>query len=141
MHHLDTGEPADADILAVRRAARALAGQTGAGIDRAALVALPGSAAGRLTVFAPEPDTGTPVIAMVRPPLPGTHPAFRTLTGRERQVAALICGGCSNRQIAQTLVITVATVKDHVHHILAKTGLTGRAAVAAAWRASDAHLG
>jgi DNA-binding NarL/FixJ family response regulator len=31
------------------------------------------------------------------------------------------------------LVITLGTVKDHVHSILAKTGLRSRAAVAATW--------
>jgi DNA-binding NarL/FixJ family response regulator len=140
MDHPGTDAAADAHLRAIRRAAQALAGQVGAGIPRATLVALPGSAADRITVFAAEPDTGTPVIAVVRPPTPGTHPALRTLTARERQVAALLAAGYTNRQIAESLVITVATVKDHVHRILAKTGLAGRAAVALAWRAGEDQI-
>jgi DNA-binding NarL/FixJ family response regulator len=141
LDHPDTDQVAEADMHAVRRAAQALAGQTGTGVARATLVALPGTANSRLTLFAPEPDTGTPVIAVMRPAAPGAHPAFRTLTARERQVAALLGAGWSNRQIAQALVVTVATVKDHVHHILTKTGLASRAAVAAAWRATDDQIG
>jgi DNA-binding NarL/FixJ family response regulator len=37
----------------------------------------------------------------------------------------------TNQQIARALSITLATVKDHVHSILAKTRLASRAA---AWR-------
>jgi DNA-binding NarL/FixJ family response regulator len=59
-----------------------------------------------------------------------------TLTARERDVAAAVARGLTNRQIAQELFVSVATVKDHVHHILAKTGLPNRAAVAGRWRAA-----
>jgi hypothetical protein len=41
------------------------------------------------------------------------------------------------RATADELVISLATVKDHVHNILAKTGLTSRSALAAAWREPD----
>lgn len=61
-------------------------------------------------------------------------PCFTELTPRERQVAGLVASGLRNRDIAVALGISVATVKDHVHRILAKSGLDGRAAVAALWR-------
>ena len=74
---------------------------------------------------------------MVRvPDRPSAPPVFAALSDREREVAALIAQGLKNREIAARLFISVATVKDHVHHILDKTGLAGRAAVAAAWRGS-----
>ena len=53
------------------------------------------------------------------------------LSRREREVATLVAQGLSNKQIAGRLFISLATVKDHVHRILKKTGLPNRAAVAA----------
>lgn len=60
-------------------------------------------------------------------------PCFSDLTPRERQVAGLVATGLRNRDIALALDISVATVKDHVHRILAKSQLDSRAAVAARW--------
>jgi DNA-binding NarL/FixJ family response regulator len=54
------------------------------------------------------------------------------LTPRERQVARLVAEGMLNKQIAARLGVTTATVKDHVHNVLEKTGLQNRAAIAAA---------
>jgi len=42
------------------------------------------------------------------------------LTEREREILALLGEGYSNRDIAEELVITVGTVKNHVHNILDK---------------------
>ena len=57
------------------------------------------------------------------------------LTGRELEVARLIAfEGLSNKQIAQRLCIEVPTVKNHVHHLLAKLGVTGRGQAAARLR-------
>ena len=53
------------------------------------------------------------------------------LTPREREVAMLIARGCSNRQIAATLVISPHTAERHVEHILAKLDCSSRAEVAA----------
>ena len=64
---------------------------------------------------------------------PRPDPCFEALSDREREVAVLVAAGFSNRQIADALFISLATVKDHVHAILAKTGLDSRARVAAAW--------
>jgi len=43
-----------------------------------------------------------------------------SLTPREREVALLTLGGCTNRQIAAALVISTETVKTHVRHVLEK---------------------
>jgi predicted ATPase/DNA-binding CsgD family transcriptional regulator len=59
------------------------------------------------------------------------------LTKRELEVAALIEGGLSNREIAQRLVIAKRTADGHVERILAKLGFTSRAQVAA-WMARRA---
>jgi non-specific serine/threonine protein kinase len=53
------------------------------------------------------------------------------LTPREREVAALIARGFTNRQIAATLVITPRTADTHVRNILTKLELHSRAQVAA----------
>ena len=53
------------------------------------------------------------------------------LTARERQIAALIAEGLTNRQIASRLVIAERTVDTHVGRILAKLGCASRAQVAA----------
>ena len=38
-----------------------------------------------------------------------------------------------NRQIADALSISLATVKDHVHAVLEKTGCSNRTQLVAAW--------
>jgi DNA-binding NarL/FixJ family response regulator len=53
------------------------------------------------------------------------------LTPRQRQIASLIADGLSNKQIARILSIERATVKNHVHTILIKLGITRRDQVAA----------
>jgi RNA polymerase sigma factor (sigma-70 family) len=46
------------------------------------------------------------------------------LTPREREVVDLMSEGLTNRQIAERLAISRATVKVHVRHILEKLGRT-----------------
>lgn len=65
--------------------------------------------------------------------------AGASLTRRERQIARLIENGLSNKEIASHLVIEVATVKNHVHNILDKFGLTTRGEIAA--RLRDGRVG
>jgi DNA-binding NarL/FixJ family response regulator len=42
------------------------------------------------------------------------------LTPREREVLRLIAAGASNREIAERLIVSLATVKKHINHIFAK---------------------
>ena len=58
------------------------------------------------------------------------------LTEREREVAAHLARGLSNRQIAEALVITVATAERHVANVLNKLGFHSRAQIAA-WAAEQ----
>jgi len=53
-----------------------------------------------------------------------------SLTPREREVAALLADGRTNRQIAELLVIERGTVANHVAHILHKLGVSNRTQVA-----------
>jgi DNA-binding NarL/FixJ family response regulator len=49
------------------------------------------------------------------------------LTPREAEVLALIAEGRTNAEIAEALVVSAATVKSHVNHTFAKTGVRDRA--------------
>lgn len=75
------------------------------------------------------------------PPEPATRgpAALETLSPRERQVAALVGRGYSNRRVAAGLVVGEATVATHVQHILAKLGLKSRAQIAV-WSAQHGLL-
>jgi DNA-binding CsgD family transcriptional regulator/tetratricopeptide (TPR) repeat protein len=63
-------------------------------------------------------------------PLRAAKQAFGGLTARERDVAALIAQGHSNRTIADHLSLSERTVATHVGSILAKLDLTSRAQIA-----------
>lgn len=51
------------------------------------------------------------------------------LTGREREVVALVAAGLSNDEIARHLVVSPATVKTHVNRAMSKLGARDRAQV------------
>jgi DNA-binding NarL/FixJ family response regulator len=74
-----------------------------------------------------------------RPPAePAAPPELDELSEREREVLAMIAAGRTNAEIAEALVISMATVKTHVRHIFAKLDLRDRAH-AVVW-AHDAGL-
>lgn len=61
-------------------------------------------------------------------------PGRAALTAREREIVDLIEQGLSNKEIARRLQIEVATVKNHVHHILEKLNVARRGEAAALLR-------
>lgn len=56
------------------------------------------------------------------------------LTPREREVAALLADGLSNKLIGRRLCIAPPTVKNHIHNILAKWDVQSRGEIAARYR-------
>jgi LuxR family maltose regulon positive regulatory protein len=63
--------------------------------------------------------------------LPISHRLAEALNKREREVLHLICEGCSNREIAENLTVSLNTVKTHVSRIFGKLGVTNRTQAAA----------
>ena len=64
-------------------------------------------------------------------PPPRGRMELLALTGREREVLALIDTGLSNKEIALHLHIETATVKNHVHNLLDKLKVASRGAAVA----------
>lgn len=60
----------------------------------------------------------------------GSVPSAGALTPREGEVARLVAGGHTNKEIARTLGVGITTAKWHVSRILAKLGLQGRVQLA-----------
>jgi len=60
------------------------------------------------------------------------------LTGREREVAALVARGLTNRQVGARLGISDRTVESHIEHLRQKLGLGSRTAIAV-WAAGEAE--
>ncbi len=80
-------------------------------------------------LIAPE-VTHSLIQAFVRTPDPAAPPPEQlqeVLTPRELDVLTLLAHGLSNAEIAENLVISQATAKTHVGHILTKLGLRDRA--------------
>jgi DNA-binding NarL/FixJ family response regulator len=80
------------------------------------------------TASAVAPAAGSPATAPSAAWPPGGPGAMPDeLTPREAEVLAHIAAGLSNSEIAAALFVSEATVKTHVNHIFAKTGLRDRA--------------
>lgn len=63
------------------------------------------------------------------------------LTTREYEIIELIDQGWPNKKIAYNLDISPATVKNHIHNILAKLNVCGRGEAAAVVREWEARIG
>jgi non-specific serine/threonine protein kinase len=117
MMHPDDGGDLE-QYLATIVAALGTAGAN-AGREQGTVMSLDEAIAYGLTSVAP----GTS-----KPPSPGGQSTL--LTPRERDVVLLLARGLTNRQIADSLVITERTVAAHVEHLLGKLGFTSRTQVA-----------
>lgn len=68
--------------------------------------------------------------------LSGAPGRLATMTARELEVLGLMSEGASNAAIGQALVISQATVKSHVRHILRKLGAANRTEAVSLYLAS-----
>jgi LuxR family maltose regulon positive regulatory protein len=64
--------------------------------------------------------------ADVTPPARMSAPLAEALTEREREILRLLASGASNPEMARKLVVSLGTVKTHVHHILGKLNVRSR---------------
>jgi DNA-binding NarL/FixJ family response regulator len=89
-------------------------------------VAVRAAAEGRAVL---SPAVASRLVDRVRAPKPST--TGQPLSGREREVLALVAKDTPNREIARLLFISEATVKTHLTHLYAKLGVNDRAAAVA----------
>jgi non-specific serine/threonine protein kinase len=97
-----------AAVAAIGEASFRRAWERGAGLDRESALAL---------------ASGEPVA----PARAARRAVESPLSEREREIAALVADGLSNRDIADRLYISVRTAENHVSHILVKLGMRSRA--------------
>ncbi|MEU6123872.1 response regulator transcription factor [Streptomyces sp. NPDC047123] len=108
------------------------------------LLAAGGSALSARVVRSLRAASAPPLAGPAEPPLPpaATPPAVPAvpptvpLTGRERDVLDLLATGMTNAQIAERLLLSRSTVKDHVSSVLAKLGASNRIQAAVLARAA-----
>ncbi|MFJ9772940.1 response regulator [Kitasatospora sp. NPDC101157] len=75
-------------------------------------------------------------------PLAGRPDTLEGLTARERDVLHLVGRGLTNDQIAERLVVSIATVKTHVNRVMSKLALNSRAqAVVVAYESGLVSVG
>jgi pimeloyl-ACP methyl ester carboxylesterase/DNA-binding CsgD family transcriptional regulator len=98
------------------------------GIPRARFVAIPGRS------HLPYIGDARPLTSTIRRflGLPGRHRhASPAMTARQREVAALIAEGCTNREIGERLGITERSAEAHVERIRYRMDFRSRAQIAA----------
>jgi len=91
---------------------------------------------GRILALLESEVSSQPGLARQNPGRTGA--LIEPLSEREREVLRLVAAGRSNRQIAAQLVISLSTVKSHVHNISGKLGTENRTQMAT--RARDMNL-
>ncbi|GAA2675922.1 alpha/beta fold hydrolase [Actinoplanes palleronii] len=103
-----------------------------AGISGAGLVLLPGRS------HLPYAGDRDELVRVVRRflGLPAARRRTGTLTARQREVAALVSQGCTNREIAARLGIDERSAEGHVERIRLRLGFRSRAQIAA-WFAAQ----
>lgn len=80
------------------------------------------TASTRATQLISECGAATPSTGLAAEPLP--------LTAREREIAAMVRDGLSNKQIAESLTMSVRTVEGHIYRACTKLGLANRSDLA-----------
>lgn len=127
---VDQGEPARSLILRLRPRLAQAAGTEQEAADRLLLYAdrlLSAFPAAPVETVTAHAARGAPSPDLIDP-----------LTEREREVMRLIAAGCSNKEIAERLVVSLGTVKAHTTNIYRKLDVPGRTRAIA--RARELHI-
>ena len=126
----------DDSVFAVMRAGAR--GYVLKGADQAVLLRAVRAVANGESLFSPE--IAARLMQFFANLEPASRPElFPELTAREREILSLIAGGQTNAEIAEKLVISMKTVRNHVSNIFSKLQVADRAQ--AAIRAREAGLG
>ncbi|WP_141585775.1 helix-turn-helix transcriptional regulator [Actinomadura sp. WMMA1423] len=92
------------------------------------------------TVSEAVPDLGSAAVRRRsrRPPTASPAEGWSALTPAERRVAVLVAEGATNRQVAERLFLSPATVGTHVMHAFRKLGVNSRVELARSYLENDA---
>lgn len=136
-----SAQPLDGEALRrLRQLVRNMQEHNGHGVPRTELLGLVRDVrlnAGLTIDFEATRELGQPMVVLRVAEKAQPASCLDGLSARESEVAALMAAGLKNREIAEQLCISLGTVKDHVHNILDKTGLSSRSAVIAAFMGAD----
>jgi DNA-binding NarL/FixJ family response regulator len=94
-------------------------------------------AAGRGEIVLPQELATRALVALARGEVGQEESSF-TLTEREREVLNFLAQGYTNKDIAQSLFLSVRTVEAHLRNIYGKLGVTSRTE-AALWAVNHDH--
>lgn len=108
----------DLETMGDRIAAADAAAQAAVGFERQNRRGARLTAAGRVSRIMAECAATSPATRAVATPLP--------LSSREREIATLVAEGLSNRDIAETLTMSVRTVEGHIYRACTKLGAANR---------------
>jgi len=102
---------------------------SGRALTSEAAVALALDAPVRPTASGADPTGESPALAVVGRYRVASAPPS-SLTQREYEIAELVAGGLSNKEVAERLYVSVATVDTHLRGVYAKLGVRSRTQLA-----------
>ena len=94
-------------------------------------------AVSRGELFLPPAIAGQALVALARGEAPAPAPV-EPLSEREAEILSLLAQGLTNKDIAQTLIVSVRTVEAHLRNLFAKLGVRSRTE-AALWAVRHGH--
>jgi DNA-binding NarL/FixJ family response regulator len=94
-------------------------------------------AAGRGEIILPPELATQALVALARGERDTEEPGI-SLTKREQEVLNLLANGLTNKDIAQSLILSVRTVEAHLHNIYGKLGVASRTE-AALWAVNHGY--
>jgi NarL family two-component system response regulator LiaR len=94
-------------------------------------------AAGRGEIVLPPELATQALVALARGERDSEEPGV-SLTEREQEVLNLLANGLTNKDIAQSLILSVRTVEAHLHNIYGKLGVASRTE-AALWAVNHGY--